>query len=320
MKHSNKTKKMIKKNKKRQTKKRYGGTSNGTVTKAELAESRKSNKRQTKKKYGGKSSDTVTKSELAELVDNKRTDDIMEKIKADHTINISDLELPDILSTTPDLGDSSIIQTTNQIAEGVTVNAIDNAGALLGVDLTNPQETSDKLDDIKEAIASPENVEKMTEIIGEAAEVGAVALKAVEPFTDPLIEKAGDVLEKSGSEVGKAGISILLNLAETIPLVGIPIGIARSVSNAAEAGLAVVDATSEVATVSADTVNAATQNFEELLQEKSDVLKRTEDSVKDFEESVIKTVPSIDKVPTGGFSRRNTKKYNGKTKRVRFAL
>jgi hypothetical protein len=294
---------------------------------------RKNNrKRQTKKKYGGKSTDTVQKPEVSNLEANnppasegtKRTDAIMTKVKDEHKIDLPNLvpsmpsmpEVPEV----PDLGDSNIIEKTGQLAEGVTVNAFENTGALLGVDLSNPKETSEKLDDIKEAITSPENMEKMTEIVGEAAKVGAVALDAAEPFTDPLLKKSGEVLEKSGSIIGKAGVNILLNTAEEIPGVGVVLGTVRSLSKIGEAGLAVVDATSEVVTTSSDSINATSKNFNELMQEKDDVLKRTDDSVKEFEEPLKKPVPSTDKVPTGGTSRRNEKKYKGKTKRVRFAL
>jgi hypothetical protein len=302
MKHKNKTKKMRKPNRKRQTK---------------------------KKKYGGKSSDVVEKTAVtksvdevpkAESEDKARTDAIMAKVKDDHKI-----ELPNLVPAMPkvpdtDLGNSNILEKTSQLAEGVTVNAITNTGELLGVDLSNPKETSEKLDDIKETLTSPENVEKMTEIVGEAAKVGAVALDAAEPFTDPLLKKSGEILEKSGSIVGKAGVNIVLNTAEEIPGVGVVIGTVRSLSKMGEAGLAVADATSEIATTSSDSVNAATQNFNDLMKEKEDVLKRTDDSVKEFEEPLKPPVPSTEKVPTGGTSRRNEKKYKGKTKRVRFAL
>jgi hypothetical protein len=299
MKHKNKTKKWRKNNRKRQTKKKYGGDAVKTTEAAKTDDA------------------APTK---AEVEDKERTDAIMAKVKDDHKISFPSL-VPEMPRTPdPDLGDSNIIEKTGQLAEGVTVNAIENTGALLGVDLSKPEETSEKLDDMTEALTSPENVEKMTEIVGEAAKVGAVALDAAEPFTDPLLKKSGEVLEKSGSIIGKAGVNILLNTAEEIPGVGVVLGTIRSVAKIGEAGLAVVDATSEVVTTSSDSVNAATQNFDDLMKEKGDVLKRTDDSVKEFEEPLKKPVPSTDKVPTGGTSKRNTKKYKGKTKRVRFAL
>jgi hypothetical protein len=302
MKHKNKTKKWRKNNRNR--------------------------KRQTKKKYGGdavpKTTEAITSVDAApakaEVKDTERTDAIMAKIKDDHKISFPSL-VPEMPRTPDaDLGDSNFLEKTGQLAEGVTVNAIENTGALLGVDLSKPEETSEKLDDMTAALTNPENVEKMTEIVGEAAKVGAVALDAAEPFTDPLLKKSGEVLEKSGSIIGKAGVNILLNTAEEIPGVGVVIGTVRSLSKIGEAGLAVVDATSEVVTTSSDSVNAATQNFNDLMQEKGDVLKRTDDSVKEFEEPLKKPAPGTEKVPTGGTSRRNEKKYNGKTKRVRFAL
>ena len=314
-KNKNKTKKMRKSsNKKRQTRKFYGGNKD-EEQENKVHKSETHDKSETHEK-----NDINDKSEIRELLEKKHSDDIMDEIQDEKKKRIENL-LPEV-----NLGNSEVLEKTGQLAEGLTLNAIEDTGELLGVDLSNPKETSEKLDEIKEAISSPENVEKMKEIVGEAATVGAVALEASEPFTKPLIDKTVEMAEQTGNKVGKAGVNIVLNTLEEIPGVGIFIGTIRSLNTAALTGLSALDATNEVIDKSADTINATSKNFEELMEEKNNVLKRTDESMKEFEEPFKKNIPNIssipnNKVPTGGsFSKKNSKKYKGKSKKVRFAL
>lgn len=331
----NKTKKWRKVNKKNQTKKKYGGNKD-----EELKESEKSNKNDKNDKNDineiNKTSDkhnnddkTASKEEIKELLEKKHSEDIMDEILEEKKKLIEE-ELPGVnLIPEINLDNSEVLEKSGELAEGLTLNAIEDTGKLLGVDLSNPEETSRKLDEIKEVISSPENVEKVNEIIGEAAVVGAVALEAAEPFTKPLIDKSLELAEETGNKMGKAGVNIILNTIEEIPGVGVFVGTIRSLNTAALTGLSVVDTTNEVIDKTSDTIKASSRNFEDLLDEKTAVLKRTGESVKEFEEplkknhsvSSIHNIPNSNKVPTGGaFSKKNSKKYKGKTKRVRFAL
>lgn len=301
MKNRNRTKKLRKKLRKRQTKKIHGGANTDTKN------SEKEETTQEKK--------TDIDTDKPDTKESKNNEAIMDEVKNENKLEMTKLK-PDL-----NLGDSSIAQKTNDLAKGVTVNAIESTGNLLGVDFSNPDETSKKLDDIKKNISSPENVEKMTEIVGEAVQVGSVALEAAEPFTKPMINKSAEIIEEAGSKIGKAGVNIILNTAEEIPGVGVVIGTIRTISKIGEAGLAATDAASELVTTSSNSINATSKNFNELMKEKEDVVKRTDDSVKEFEAPLKNTTPNDEKVPTGGaFSKRNSKKQKRKTKRVRFAL
>jgi hypothetical protein len=308
-KNKNKTKKLRKysNGKKRQTKKFYGGNKHED-------QADKIDKPETNDKL-----DINNKAEIKELLEKKHAEDIMQEVENEKTKNIQ-IVLPEV---NLGLGNSEILEKTGELAEGLTLNAIEDTGELLGVDLSNPKETSEKLDDIKELVTSPENVEKVKEIVEEAATVGAVALEAAEPFTEPLIDKTVEMTEQTGSKVGKAGVNIILNTLEEIPGVGVVIGTIRSLNTAALTGLSALDATNVVIDKSADTIKATNKNFEDLMEEKNNVLKRTDESMKEFEEPFKKNVSSIsnNKVSTGGsFSKRNSKKYKGKSKKVRFAL
>ena len=329
-KNMNKTKKWRKVSKKNQTKKKYGGNKDEELKESDKNDTeieRKENHNNSDKNDKNKTETKENKEEIKELLEKKHSEDIMNEIQEEKK-KLTEEELPGV-NLTPEinLGKSEVLEKTGVLAEGLTLNAIEDTGELLGVDLSNPEETSKKLDEIKEVISSPETVEKVNEIVGEAAVVGAVALEAAEPFTKPLIDKSVELAEETGNKVGKAGVNIVLNTLEEIPGLGVFIGTIRSLNTAALTGLSVVDTTNEVIDKTSDTIKATTRNFEDLLDEKTAVLKRTGESVKAFE-APLKKVPNVNsinsissKVPTGGaLSKKNTKKFKGKTKRVRFAL
>jgi hypothetical protein len=216
-----------------------------------------------------------------------------------------------------------IVSDSTNLAAGVTLNAIERTTALVGVDLTDADATNKKLDEIKANFNDPKTQEKVQEVVGEAAKVGVVAVDASKPFVNKFMatvaDEGGEVLTK----FGETGIKVLLNTATEIPGVGVVIGTVRSVSNIGEAVAATANATSEVVTASADTVNAATKNFDQLIDEKQDIEKRTQSSVSKYEDPLKHVVPEKSAVPPhiGGTRKYNhKKKRGGKSKRVRFEL
>ena len=170
----------------------------------------------------------------------------------------------------------------NDVAREATATTLEGMGELAGVDLENPSEVGDKLDSINQSLTNPENRKKMEEIARNAAEVGAIALEAAEPFTKPLIDQTVEAGGHALSQMGEAGVKVLLNTAEEIPGVGVVLGTVRSLSNIGEAILSSINAGAEVITSSSDSLNAAVKNFDRLIQEKGDVLERTKQSIVDF--------------------------------------
>lgn len=184
---------------------------------------------------------------------------IKEEVESEKTLHIPTLNL----------GDSEILKTSGELAEGVAVNTLDSIGEIAGVDLSDPKLVE-------------ENKEKIVQMSKNAAEVGMIALEAAEPFAKPLmaktIETGGEIL----TNVGKAGVKVLLNTAEEIPGVGIIFGSIRSISNIAEAAISSINAGTEVVTSTADAVNATTKNFERLVKEREDITNRTSESIQKF--------------------------------------
>jgi hypothetical protein len=237
-------------------------------------------------------------------------DELKKKIEDEHSL--SNL-LPDF-----GLGDSKVMDKVVDLSEGVALKTIDNTANILGVDLNNSEKFNEKLEDIKNVLDNPENKELIKDIAGEVSEIGVVALDAAKPFVNELITEVSDKLGVIGNEFGETGVKVALNTLEEIPGAGVVIGTIRSASNIGEAILASSNATAEVVTKASDTLNASLQNFDNLLKEKGDVLARTTDSINKFSEN-MKSMPSSINAPAIGGSRKH-KRYNKKTKKVRFNL
>jgi uncharacterized protein YbjQ (UPF0145 family) len=228
---------------------------------------KKKNLNVTKKMRGGtqtqtqekSTNSTETKEETKEESVDPEVEKIKEEVKAENTI-----QLPSF-----DLGDSTILKDTGNLIEGATVNALEGTGALLGVDLADPN-------------LAENNKEAITEMTKNAAEVGAIVAEAAGPFIEPVIDKTVEASGKALSKIGETGVKVLLNTAEEIPGVGIIFGTVRSLSNIGEAIVSSVNAGSEVITASSDMINATTKNYERLVEEKNQIAGRTNKSIEEF--------------------------------------
>uniref|UniRef100_A0A6C0LN02 Uncharacterized protein n=1 Tax=viral metagenome TaxID=1070528 RepID=A0A6C0LN02_9ZZZZ len=220
-----------------------------------------------------------------------------------------------------DLG-ANIAKRSITLIDGVALNTLEKSGDLLGVDLTNPEQTQQKLAEIKTNITDPKTQEKVKEILGSAAELGGVAIEATKPFLDPLIETVNEKSKEVLSKAGETGVKVLLNTAEEIPGVGVVLGTIRSASNIGEAITATANATSEVVTTTSDTINAASKNFEQMMKEKENVVNRTQESINKYEDPVKYKTPEPSEVPKRGGTKKKRKglRFKRKSKRVTFNL
>jgi len=260
-------------------------------------------------------------------------DELKKQIEDQHSLGNL---LPDF-----SLGDSKIMGKIVDLSEGLAMKTINTTAEVLDVDLNDSAEFKEKIEDLKDVLNDPKNKELMKEVVANFAQVGIIALDAAKPFINDLIEEIFDKLKVVGTEFGETGVKVALNTLEEIPGYGIIIGSIRSASNIGEALLASTNATAEVVTKASDTFNATLQNFDKLLKEKGDVLARTTESINKFSDNmksmskmpkIPKTpktpktpkIPSTPKIPKTSLTldggSKNNKKFNNKTKKVRFNL
>jgi hypothetical protein len=176
------------------------------------------------------------------------------------------------------------MEEASTIAKGVTANALEGIGETIGVDVSNPEEVSEKLDDIKEALSNPETIEKTKEVINEAAKTGAIYLEAADPVLKPLTKKAldigSDVVEKTAS----TAITIGANFVKEIPGVGLAYSLIQDASKLGEAASAVTNATAELTTDIADSAVVFKDNLEQKLKEGQEIQNRTNNSIEQFQQ------------------------------------
>lgn len=183
---------------------------------------------------------------------------------------------------TPTAAPAPLGQTTATLAKTLAANFIQNVGAKMGIDVTNPRQTAQTLAAINRTMTDPQAVAQLKTTVANAAETGKEMLQAAEPFIDPLVNKTIEEGEKAASKMGEAAVKIGLNTAEEIPGVGVLIGTARSLSNAGEALTAVADAAAEITDTAAETVEGTTQNWKRLQAEKAAAIARTQASLQQF--------------------------------------
>jgi hypothetical protein len=194
--------------------------------------------------------------DVAEQTNNeKEANEIFKKIEEQNKV-----ELPDIADI-PVVG--PVIEKTGDLIEGASVNIIDKAGDLLGVDIDNPGSISEKLDDVKEALGDPENLEKLKDIAGEAGKIGEVAIVAFQPAAEKFVETTLPVVTDGFNKAVKGVVATGVNLAEDVagPLIGIP----RTLLSAATAFNASVSAGSELVKGVSEGIQGGQENFERLM-------------------------------------------------------
>lgn len=294
-----------------------------------------------------KKDDTTHEKDSAPTED-KQTKEIMKEVnKENDNLAKNNIVTKTATGVGEDLSNAAdkVWNATGNIVSGLTINAAESLGEMASVDIANSKDVGKKLDEIKESITTPENQEKMKEIIGEYAEIGGIAVEASAPFIDPLVDTASEKMETIGSKLGSSAVKIGLNTIEEIPFYGILVGTARSLSTAGDAAISTVNATNEIIKTTADSVNGASKNFNQLMNERKDITGRTSDQINKFvkssttnksdkdesketikksdtdkKEKEIKKGGNLKSNITNRGTRRSIPFQKNKTKRVRFAL
>jgi len=257
-------------------------------------------RRETMKLIGGRTTEAPSKvanQNSGESEGEGESGEIMENIVAAHTIK---------LPTFSSLADSPFIIGTFNLVKSVILSAIQMISGLLGVDLTNPEQTNEKLSQIKETLSDPETQEQIIAI-----------LEAIDPYIEPLLDKFIEELAQAGTKSATALMNGLLNVSEGIPGAGIIIGGIRAATNVGEAIWATINAFSSIVTKTADTANASATNLRRIVDEKSSSIS---DSIGEFENPLGKFSPENqgsknEENIRGGKTHRNKRYFGGKTQR-----
>ena len=158
-----------------------------------------------------------------------------------------------------------IIEKTGNLVEGALVKGIDVMGNSIGVDIDNPGSISEKLNNIKEDLNNPENVENAKAILGNAGKYVEVGIEAAAPVIEEMSDKILPVVREEADKAIKAVVATGVNLGEDVfgPFIGIP----RTLLSAATAFNASVNAGSELVKGVAETVQGTQDNYNRIINE-----------------------------------------------------
>ena len=158
-----------------------------------------------------------------------------------------------------------IIEKTGNLVEGALVKGIDVMGNSIGVDIDNPGSISEKLNNIKEDLNNPENVENAKAILGNAGKYIEVGIEAASPVIEEMSDKILPVVTKEADKAIKAGVATGVNLVEDVagPFIGIP----RTLLSAATAFNASVNAGSELIKGVSETVQGTQDNYNRIINQ-----------------------------------------------------
>jgi len=266
-------------------------------------------------KYGGKKSDD----DDVEPKGHKTPEEIIEEVKKSQQISF-----PSISSISSNKDDSSVLEKATDVAQGVTVNVLDTAGNLLGVDLENKEQTDRKLEQISKTLANPETAEKVKDVAVNAGKLGYEVGEQLVPIVTPVVYTALNSGKKALDKTVSAITTTGSNFIKGIPVVGIPFIIAQDVAKFTEAGLAGAVAFADVSKAAFTATSASIRSMNQLVREKKDLIDKTQESISEFKSpsSEISSYDSKKKSSKNGGAkskRRLFKSKKHKGKRVRFA-
>ena len=169
-----------------------------------------------------------------------------------------------------------------QVVKKGLLNAIENTGNYVGVNLQSPNEITNQLMAVKKTLENTTNLQ-------EIAIIGSLVLEAASPFIEPLINKITFYGENAGERIGKAIVSVILNTLEEIPIYGIIVGTIRSLNTIAVTILASINTAALTINEIRNTVQFTMDEFEGLKKEYMYQLqKQREKSVNRIQNSIQK--------------------------------
>jgi len=185
---------------------------------------------------------------------------------------------------------SKLINRLLLLIEGMILKSIDKLGHVIGIDLSDPKQVSEKIAEIQGIIADPEINEKVRIIVDKIGILLSVALEAAEPYMQPMAHKLNNIYVKSTSELGASTITIIKNIAKVIPVYGAIVAMIDAANTITVSSAHTATAKEHAKMAVGDAVREMSDEFRNLLKQKKDLLSR-----------IPTEVPEPINTPVGGY-------------------
>ena len=165
------------------------------------------------------------------------------------------------------------------LIEGMILKSIDKLGYIIGLDVSDPKQVSEKITAIQGVLLDPEINEQVRIIVGKIGVLLTIALDAAEPFIKPMSDKLNRIYVKSTSELGASTITIIKNIAKVIPVYGAIVAMIDAANTVAVSSANTTTAQEHAKMAVGDAIREISDEFRTLLKQKKDLLSRIPNEV-----------------------------------------
>lgn len=126
-----------------------------------------------------------------------------------------------------------LINTVIIFYEALFIQSINMISKVIGIDISDPQQLHNQLNNIKNILSNPQLQSEVYTIVEKLVVVGGIFYDVLKPHMNNILEELNKTLEKSGSKLATTIEKIIINISKGIPLWGILIAILDSATIAA---------------------------------------------------------------------------------------
>lgn len=183
---------------------------------------------------------------------------------------------------------SNILQILKSLPRGYAVKQIEKLGKYLGVDLSDKKDIDEKIDKMIAALNLNDPIikQKLSKLTNEFAQVGQVAVDAVNPVFKKFTDNTVGTLTDASDKISKSAVKVATNALTAIPGVGTPIALAKTVDNLSDVLASASDASKKIVEDTTLSIDATQKNFAKLMNEKTqstnNSLQRINNAIEDY--------------------------------------
>ena len=178
--------------------------------------------------------------------------------------------------------ETKIQNILSNLLENIIVSSIMNVAGLMGVDITDPDQTTEKLEAIKANLSEPENIKRMVFIIASSSEIAGASMEALQPFLQELISNIIQSLGGLSENLVQSAIQIGMSSLQAIPIIGAFMSAGQTAITLFETWLSIINTGAQVTTSLSETYNGWIQLFRKLKEQKELLASRSLEAEQKF--------------------------------------
>ena len=197
--------------------------------------------------------------------------DLTDKEKTDESFKEIQNKLNDINTR------RNILKILTGLPRGFAVSQVEKLRDYLGVDLSDKKDIDEKMDKIIAAVKLNDPIikQKLGKLTNQFAQVGEVAVDAVNPVFKKFTDNTTETLTNASNKISKSAIKVATNALTAIPGVGTPIALAKTVDSLSSVIADASDASKKITGDISASIEETQKNFAKIMNEKAAAINNT---------------------------------------------